>query len=101
MVGSAIGPFLHFELLRLNELLYFTCGRKLIKENAIFADPLAYKHMNSRVDHRGWAAKVSLRCKLTGFHIAVNNIRDQARLPVPLVLTSSHTEGRHETEHTY
>src|SRR5437879_12953547 len=71
-------------------LLYFTCGSKFVKENAIFADALSYKHRNGCVDHRWWAAEVSLRLNLTRFQVTFKNFRDQSCLPSPLILCRSH-----------
>src|SRR5712692_419110 len=90
VVGSAIDTFLHFELLRLNELLYFACGSKFIKENPVFVNALADKHWNCGIDHGRWATEIGLYLGLTGLQVAVEDLCDQSGLPVPLILRRSH-----------
>src|SRR5437667_155038 len=89
MVGSAIDTFLHFEILHLNELLYFTCGSKFIKENPVFANTLADKHWNCGIDHRRWATQISLHLGLTCLQVAFKDLCDQSCLPIPLILPRS------------
>ena len=47
----------------------FACGRKFVKENAIFADTLADKYRNSGIDHGWWATKIGLRPRLTSIQV--------------------------------
>src|SRR5713101_6556349 len=98
VVGFAIGPFLSLELLRLGELLYFTCGGKFIKENAVFANALADKHWNCGIDHGRWATEIGLSVCLTRSQVTIKNFCDQSCLAIPLVLLCCHRQRWYETE---
>src|SRR6266516_4339562 len=103
VVGSAIGVFPPFRAgypqgAPYNELLYFACGSKFIKVNAVFANALADKHWNCGIDHGRWATEIGLHLGLTGLQVAVEDLCDQSGLPIPPVLCCSHRESWHETE---
>src|SRR6266516_3067225 len=103
VVGSAIGVFPPFRAgypqgAPYNELLYFACGSKFIKVNAVFANALADKYWNCGIDHGRWATEIGLSVCLTRSQVTIKNFCDQSCLAIPLVFLCCHRQRWYETE---